>query len=66
MKIFAKTRWNDTKIDLIKGNKYKYVATGKWIDWFIVCDADGFPQWLNSLTDFIFGRDKKCKFCLLE
>jgi hypothetical protein len=59
-KIFAKTRWNDTKVDLIKGSQYKYEATGKWIDWFIECDADGFPPFLNSLMD-TFWRNQKRK-----
>ncbi len=55
-KIFAKTRWNDTKEDLIKGRQYKYTATGKWIDWFILCDADGYS---NFLMDFLFGQIKR-------
>jgi hypothetical protein len=57
-KIFAKKKWNDTEKDLIKGRQYKYKATGKWIDWFILCDADGFLPFVNSFMD-IFLRDKK-------
>ncbi len=58
-KIFAKTKWNDTKVDLIKGSQYKYEATGIWIDWYIVCNADGFHPFLNSLADLLFGRNHK-------
>lgn len=56
VRICSQVKWNDTKIDLIKGDQYKYKATGKWIDWFIKCDANGYS---NFLMDFLFGQKKR-------
>jgi hypothetical protein len=56
VKIFSREKWNDTKIDLIEGCQYKYKATGKWIDWFIECDADGYS---NFFMNFLFGQIKR-------
>jgi hypothetical protein len=49
-------KWNDTGIDLIKDREYKYTATGKWKDWFIECDADGYS---NFFMELIFRRTKR-------
>lgn len=43
--IRARERWNDTGIDLVAGATYRLVATGRWRDWFIDTDADGFTRW---------------------
>jgi hypothetical protein len=59
VKIFSRVKWNDTKIDLIEGCQYKFKATGIWVDLFIPCCADGYPDALNRLMDNIFGRCKK-------
>jgi hypothetical protein len=58
VKVFSKEQWNDAEIDLIKGRKYKYNAKGEWIDWFIKCDADGYPKILNFFMD-VFLRGTK-------
>jgi hypothetical protein len=58
-KIFSKKEWNDAEIDLIKGCQYEYKATGKWIDWFIVCDADGYIPFLNFLMDLFLRWTKR-------
>src|SRR6266498_1837839 len=42
--IQARKKWNDTGIQLIAGQEYQFTAAGKWIDWFIPCEADGFPS----------------------
>lgn len=34
----------DTGFDLVAGKKYSFSAKGKWCDWFIECDADGYPS----------------------
>jgi hypothetical protein len=59
LKVCSNVKSNDTGIDFIKGREYKYKATGIWVDWFIPCNADGYPNVLNSLMDTIFGRDTK-------
>ncbi|MGA7440074.1 MAG: hypothetical protein WBW32_18270 [Luteibacter sp.] len=28
----------------MKGDAVSFRATGRWIDWFIPCDADGYPM----------------------
>jgi hypothetical protein len=48
-KIFSVEKWNDAEIDLIKGCQYEYKATGKWKDWFIECDANGYSNFLMDL-----------------
>lgn len=58
-KVFGSEKWNDTKIDLVQNCKYKYKATGLWVDWFIPCGADGYPKTLNSFMDTMFGSLKR-------
>lgn len=58
-KVFGRKKWNDTKIDLVQNHKYKYKATGLWVDWFIPCGADGYPKALNFFMDNIFGPLKR-------
>jgi hypothetical protein len=56
VKVLSKEKWNDTEIELIKGRNYEYNANGKWIDWFIRCDADGYPGILSfSMDVFLRG-----------
>jgi hypothetical protein len=59
VKVCSSVKLNDTGIDLIEGCEYKYTATGTWVDWFIPCNADGYPNVLDSLMDTIFGRNTK-------
>lgn len=42
-------KWNDTGMDLIKGQTYSYQAVGQWIDWYIPSDANGFSKPLMDL-----------------
>jgi hypothetical protein len=43
--IESREKWNDTGIDLIEGQEYKYEAIGKWKDWFMKpCDANGYSH----------------------
>jgi hypothetical protein len=58
-KIFSVEKWNDAEIDLIEGCQYKYKASGKWIDWFIECDADGYCPFLNFLMDLFLRWTKR-------
>jgi hypothetical protein len=59
VKVCSSVKLNDTGIDLIEGCEYKYTATGTWVDWFLPCHADGYPNVLYSLMDTIFGRNTK-------
>ena len=47
-KIEAIKKWNKTPYQLVKGKRYCFSATGKWIDWYIDTDAKGFERkWLK-------------------
>jgi hypothetical protein len=59
VKIESKERWTDTGIKPSKNSLYKYEAMGKWNDWFIKCDADGYPKILNFLMDLFLRRIKR-------
>jgi hypothetical protein len=46
--IEAKQEWNSTSYQLIAGKKYRFYASGKWVDWFISTDATGYSSfWLK-------------------
>ena len=40
--IHAPEPWNDTGITMVAGQRYRLVATGRWIDLLIKTDANGF------------------------
>jgi hypothetical protein len=42
--IDSKVKWNNTGINLVAGRQYHYQAIGKWKDWHIECDANGFSN----------------------
>jgi hypothetical protein len=42
--IEAKKKWNDTGIELVRGHEYRFTARGRWTDWWIECDADGYAS----------------------
>lgn len=44
MKIRARDRWNETGVMLVRGHRYRLKATGRWTDFFITCDANGFTS----------------------
>jgi hypothetical protein len=43
--IHAKKFWNHTVIGLKVGQQYLLKAEGKWIDWYIETDANGYSRW---------------------
>ncbi|WP_044290745.1 hypothetical protein [Rivularia sp. PCC 7116] len=53
--ILAKEKWNNTGINLIANQEYHLTASAseKWVDWFILCNADGFPSsnWILKNTE---------------
>ncbi|MBV6627505.1 MAG: hypothetical protein KI793_32055 [Rivularia sp. (in: Bacteria)] len=44
--VLAKEKWNNTGISLIANQEYHLTASAneKWVDWFISCNANGFPS----------------------
>lgn len=59
VKVESTEQWIDTEIELSKGSQYKYEAKGEWNDWFIKCNADGYPDHLNFLMDLFFRWIKR-------
>ncbi len=43
--IDAKEFWNHTGIELKAGQQYLLKAEGKWKDWYIETDANGYSRW---------------------
>ena len=44
----ARDFWSNTGIRLMKGRHYDFLAIGRWFDWFIDCDADGYRSALTA------------------
>lgn len=42
--IFAQPKWNDTRVEIHKGETYRFEATGTWYDASICCHANGYPS----------------------
>ena len=51
--IFSKAKWNNTTIKLIEGRRYRYQAIGRWKDWYIECDADGYTNFFMNLFKWL-------------
>lgn len=53
IKIYAKSKWNSTLIEISENEEYEFNAIGNWKDLFITTDADGFTclymQLFNSV-----------------
>ena len=46
--VIARRYWNNTGLHVTAGQRYQLAARGTWIDFYIPCDADGYPtmSWL--------------------
>jgi hypothetical protein len=42
--VAARARWNDTGIDLHRGQTYRLAATGEWYDWKYKSGPDGYES----------------------
>ena len=50
VEVFARCKWNDTGIDIVKGQTVRIVAQGQWVDASIPASPDGFEKpWLNPV-----------------
>ena len=56
VRICARSKWNDTKIVVLKDSKYSFEAKGRWMDLHISSNADGYPS--NQLLK-IFEEDRR-------
>ena len=43
--IYSGKFWNDTSIEIRMGEEYIFEAEGKWKDWMLEQDADGYSNW---------------------
>jgi len=55
--INSRLKWNDTRIDVVEGLSYHYVADGIWTDWSRECNADGYSDTGLDLLSFL----KRCR-----
>ncbi len=44
VEVKARCRWNDTRLDVVEGQTIKFETSGRWKDWTIECDADGYER----------------------
>jgi hypothetical protein len=44
VRVMAGIRWNDTGIDLHRGQTYRLKATGEWCDWKYTSGPEGYPS----------------------
>jgi hypothetical protein len=52
LKINPALKWQDTEINITVNEEYKFTATGTWIDFFIVTNADGFSgKWIMPKSE---------------
>ena len=63
--IEAKEKWNDTGYRLSKGKNYRFTASGKWIDWCIETDANGYSRWWLYLAVLLRRVPKARWFSLI-
>ena len=78
--VHAGVKWNDTTIEVYKGERYRFIATGVWYDATIKCGPDGYPSpnwWFKLLQPFrrypkgnwfeligVIGQDLKNAFAI--
>lgn len=51
VKIRARCNWNSTQIEISEGEEYEFTAIGKWTDFTITKDADGYTNSYMRLFD---------------
>ena len=42
IKVDPAVQWQDTGLDIAPGEEYRFEARGRWIDFYIITDADGY------------------------
>ena len=47
--IYYRKIWNDTGIEIRRGEEYTFEAEGKWKDWMLENDAGGYSNWDMNL-----------------
>ncbi|QET66917.1 hypothetical protein FOB24_15555 [Citrobacter werkmanii] len=48
--IYAREEWGNTQLFVIKGETYFFRATGKWLDFFILCNPNGYDLWYLKIA----------------
>lgn len=51
VKIRARCKWNFTQVEISEGEEYEFTAMGKWTDFTITKDADGYTNSHMQLFD---------------
>jgi uncharacterized protein (DUF2235 family) len=65
--VFAKPKWNDTILEVRKGETYRLEATGNWYDASHLCGPDGYasPSWGFRLFEGLRRRPRDNWFALI-
>jgi len=61
----AKPFWNRTGVLLESGGRYAFSASGKWHDWWIETDADGYENFPHCLLRWIRRAPREPVFKLM-
>ncbi len=51
VRIRARCKWNSTQVEISEGEEYEFTAIGKWTDFTITRDADGYTNSYMQLFD---------------
>lgn len=51
VQIRAKCKWNSTQVEISEDQEYEFIATGKWTDFTVARDADGYTNTYMELFD---------------
>lgn len=49
----AGAAWTRTGVPLVAGTRYRLIATGWWVDWFVACGPNGYD---NRVLRLLRGR----------
>lgn len=65
--IEAKSKWNDTGIVMSAGQEYQITVDGRWTDWCIPCDANGYTSsnLVLRLTEWLRRAPRENWFALI-
>jgi hypothetical protein len=63
-RIWASAFWNDVG-PVREGRKYEFEASGKWLDWFVPCHADGYDSFLLRKFEKLRRVPDDKWFCLI-
>lgn len=49
VEIYSKIFWNETDLEILAGEEYKFDSVGSWKDLLVRCNSDGYVSWYMNL-----------------